>query len=521
MMNVKNIFQEVTKILVCALMLTPLLTSCSQDVEELTDNNVQNPIRFNLFDANNELGTRATTNGKTMITTFELADQAGLYAVKGGQVVLENIKLTYNASGFWEAAEAIDASTLTGAQFYAYYPYNASANFNATAANPFAEMVKATIPANGQNMKSEYEAADIMITSAATIGQYNTVNLALQHQKAMVCVELPNSSYIFTNEGMEPYVMAKAENAQFTLNGTTVLPFFDEASQSYRLIVEPGQEATLKVTFTNNGETRTFESPSLSQIQVGQYAKFVVDGGALLETMTLEVGDYYCADGRLVKKNATTLPKNIVGVVCKIGTTEAIRTANSNWSHAVVISLKETRNKWGTNASTTSAQNTAGWRYWYRDYGLADQNGVTSAAKLDESLMVEEGFETTAAWRAVPQPLTIGEFTLDYTSVMNTTMDEWKENYPLPAAICSGWYFPSLRDWINIEAQSSLLSTQLTAAGGTDLLWNTGSSNNYWSCNVRAAGSNWCYVGKKTAVGDRYKGVACNSNANYRFLFAF
>lgn len=135
--------------------------------------------------------------------------------------------------------------------------------------------------------------------------------------------------------------------------------------------------------------------------------------------------------------------------------------------------------------------------------------------------MVEEGFETTAAWRAVPQPLTIGEFTLDYTSVMNTTMDEWTENYPLPAAICSGWYFPSLRDWINIEAQSSLLSTQLTAAGGTDLLWNTGSSNNYWSCNVRAAGSNWCYVGKKTAVGDRYKGVACNSNANYRFLFAF
>ena len=69
MMNVKNIFQEVTKMLVCALMLTPLLTSCSQDVEELTGNNVQEPIRFNLFDANNENGTRAATDGQTMITT--------------------------------------------------------------------------------------------------------------------------------------------------------------------------------------------------------------------------------------------------------------------------------------------------------------------------------------------------------------------------------------------------------------------------------------------------------------------
>lgn len=51
--------------------------------------------------------------------------------------------------------------------------------------------------------------------------------------------------------------------------------------------------------------------------------------------------------------------------------------------------------------------------------------------------------------------------------------------------------------------------------------WNTGGSDNYWSCNVRGAGSNWCYVGKKTALADRYKGVACNGNAYIRFLFAF
>ena len=80
----------------------------------------------------------------------------------------------------------------------------------------------------------------------------------------------------------------------------------------------------------------------------------------------------------------------------------------------------------------------------------------------------------------------------------------------------TGWYIPSLGDWQNIERQQTLIDTQLSAAGGTPL-----PTAQSWSCNVRAAGSNWCYVLGKTALSDRYKGVACNSSVNYRFLFAF
>ena len=155
----------------------------------------------------------------------------------------------------------------------------------------------------------------------------------------------------------------------------------------------------------NNEETQSYEATNLAQVASGQYAKYVIDGGASLVNMTLEVGDFYCADGRIVKKNTSQLPDNVVGVVFKIGTTEAIRNANSCWSHAVVLAVKEnTKAKWGNHASPTSAQNAAGWRYWYKDYGLADQNGVTDKSKLDESIMAEEGFETTKAWRAVPEP---------------------------------------------------------------------------------------------------------------------
>lgn len=523
-----NIFNKVKGLTLILAML--LLASCGQDGDEYIVNNGAK-LNFQLYDSmvtrsvtdGQVMITRSVTDGQSMVTTFEQADQAGLYAVKGGQVVLNNIPLTYSINGFWEASESIMATDeLNGAQFYAYYPYKEDAVFDASSENPFNKMVMTSTPTGKQNTKGDYEAADLMVTTAATIGQYNTVSLALQHQKAMVCVELPNSSYIFSNAGIDPYVLAKSENVQFSLNGTAVLPYFDEPSQSYRFIVEPGQEGTLSVSFTNNGLERTYEVSGLSQMQRGQYAKYVIDGGALLVNTTLKVGDYYLADGRIVSKDTPVeqLPDNIIGIVFKLGTTDALRSANSSWSHGIVVSLDEVRGKWGTNSSTNSEQNAAGWRYWYRDYGLADQ-GSTNATALIEDNMAEEGFETTKAWRAIPEPLTIGGISLDYTTEMNTNVNTWIEAHPLPAVVCSGWYIPSLRDLQNLEAQSAVLSQQLTAVGGKDLLWNTGSTDRYWSCNVRGSGSNWCYVGNKTALGDRYKGVACNSNSYYRFLFAF
>lgn len=508
------------KVQSCAFLFTLLLflTACSQDNNESAVSAPAEGLRFQLVDANAAAGARrAATDGITMVTTFELGDKAGLYIVKNGQVLKNNIQLTFNSSGFWTPAETIEATAeISGAQFYAYYPYSASATFDASSSTPFATMVKTVVPPANQSSKAAYEAADIMVSSATAIGQYNAVTLSLQHQKSLVCLELPNSSYIFDNEGMEPYVISKAENAKFTLGETAVSPYFDAASQSYRLIIEPGETKALKTTYTNKGTESSYTATNLSEIGQGQYAKYVINGGASLVNMTLETGDYFCADGRIAKKNAPMLPNNIVGVIFKLGTTESIRSEHGSCSHGVVISLKETKAKWGNDKSTTTEQNEAGWRYWYRNYNLADQNGQTSAAKLDETLMVEEGFEVTKAWRAVPQPLEIGGIILDYTSFMNETMDAWIASNALPAGITTGWYIPSLGDWKNIEAQQTLIAQQLSAAGGTAL-----ATAQYWSCNVRAAGSNWCYVLNKTALADRYKGVACNSSVNYRFLFAF
>ena len=271
------------------LALLPMLIGCSQD-DTVSESPVQSPLRFNIYDASTSgNGTRAVTEGSTMTTFFELGDKAGLYIVMNGNVVHANVQMTYNNSGFWEAPEEMDASQLTGAQFYAYYPYSATAQFDASSSTPFAAMVNAVQPAHNQSAKADYEAADIMVSTACAIGQYNAVSLPLKHQKAMVCMELPNSSYIFDNEGLEPYVLAKAENAKFTLGETVVTPYFDETSQSYRLIIEPNETRNLKVVYVNNEETQSYEATNLAQVASGQYAKYVIDGGASLVNMTLEV----------------------------------------------------------------------------------------------------------------------------------------------------------------------------------------------------------------------------------------
>lgn len=501
-----------------------LFAACSSD--DIAEDTSNDALSFKIENTTSTATSShsAVKKARTMttpaVTTFEVGDCAGLYAVKGNQTVLQNVKLTYNVNGFWDAPEAIKASDYEGATFYAYYPYNADAQFDAAATDPFAEYVDACAPAADQSQKSAYEAADLMTSGKTNVGNLNTVTFSLQHRMGLISMQLPNVSYVFTNSGLDPYVVAKAENASFTLNGKTIQPYFEEQTQSYLYIVKPQTEGTLDVSFTDNGNTRHYAINDLASMAEGERAHYVIDGGADLRQHTLAVGDYYCADGSLLPASTAkeSLPSNVIGVVVKIGTTDVISEANSAWSHGVVLALGESYDKWGNDKSTTSEQNSAGWRTWYKGYGLSDQ-GVTSADKLQENQMAEEGYEVTKAWRAIPEPLTIGGISLDYTSFMNATLDSWIADTAAPSSITTGWYLPSLRDWQNIEASVTTLQEQLANANGTSLRWD--GKSQYWSVNVRAAGSNWCYVGNKTTLKDRYKGTACNSRCYYRFLLAF
>ncbi len=508
-----NIYNKVRKVSIAVVLLamSGLMVSCSQDDETATANSTQ--LTFDISDAT--IITRATTDA-AMVTTFETGDVAGLYIVKDGSVKYENLKLTLSDLGSWQTAAPISVDGLSGATFYIYYPYSALATFDVSAAEPLKAYVDGLILPADQSDVATYKQNDVMVGSTSTVSSNNTVSVKLQHQKSVVCMELPNTSYTFSNPGLNPYVLSKAENVSFTMDDMEVEPYLDAVTQSYRYLVTPGETGTLKVIFTNNGVEKKYEVTNLSQLAAGQYAKYVVDGGVQSTAYgTLQVGDYYCADGKLVSKDAGTVPSNVVGIIYKIGTPASVQTVNTSWCHAVVVALEEMKAAWGTSSSTTSAQNNAGWKYWYRSYGLSDQNGKTDAAKLDENIMVEDGYENTIAWRTVPEPLTIGDYTLDYTTVMNATFSDWIAGHTLPA-LTTGWYIPSLVDWRNMEGQQETLDAQLEKVGGTVL-----SGNPYWSSNIRNASSGWAYVLGQTEQSKRYKGSGYKDSRLYRFVFAF
>ena len=500
-------------------------TACSQEETE-TAPAVPQQLTFHLYDAGM---TRSVTDSKTLATTFVAGDEAGLYIAKAGVVYGKNIKLTFNEDGVWAPEKPVAVSgDMDGMQFYAYYPYSADATFNAAAEMPFADMVSQTVPTD-QSTWEAFEKADLMATAASTVDDNKVVHLALVHQRAMAVIELPNQSYTFTNTNpaIEPYVLSKAEDVIFVLGDNNVEPYFDEMTQSYRLLVQAGARKKLQVYFNTNGTDKVCEIANLSQIPASQFAKYTINGGnSSTEFGLLEVGDYYCADGSLVKGGAATLPDNIIGVVCRIGTPETIQQVHKNCKHALVMALNDTATKWGTEGSTTSEENSAGWKTWYADYGLtqllkSDGKATDKAADIDETLLEEDGYTYTAAWQIVPDIIELGGFKHQFADIVKEAMSTWNDANSLPAGMTSGWYIPSLAEWKQIDEQTATLAASLTAAGGSKVVWMDDSTTPYWSSNLRSHTSNWCYVGGKTELTDRYKGVSYKDSRNIRFVFAF
>lgn len=478
---------------------------------------------------------RIATNGETMVTTFTVNDEAGVFAVRGGEILprVNNLKLTLNQNGVWVPASVVPYSEeYDEAIFYAYYPYNDSVTIDLASDDVFHRLVSDFSPAADQSTASLIGKADLMTTSACRLGALHAVTLPMQHQMAMVTIELPNVSYIFTNDEIDPYILVSPTNVKFALEkGGELAPYLDETTQRYMLILKPELQDKLLISYENAGTPVQEEIDQIGNIWAGEYARFVINGGANVTTMTLQVGDYFLADGTLLSKDATddelTAAKaNIVGVVCSLGTTEAITTAKPACKHACVIATTERRAKWGAVGSTTSEENAAGWRYWYRDAGfgftteISEASSITKPEQIDLSTLLANGFENTAAWRAMPVGYTIGGMVVDVNSVFAENDEAYLELHPSPA-VTTEWYIPSLKEWTAIRANNDAIAASLNRIAATDFQWNTASGQNYWSSNIRSAAILWGFTGIGSANTELIKTAKTNDSNNYRYMLAF
>ncbi|MBQ7423233.1 MAG: fimbrillin family protein [Prevotella sp.] len=512
-------------LMAAALLMAGFITSCSQDYEVVENNSDNGVLSFKISDAN--ATSRATNDMQTMVTKFEQGDIAGLYIVKGSEVKYSNIQLTLNDMGVWQPAVPIPVTDdMDGANFYVYYPYSEEATFDATAANPLQAYADGVTPAADQSTEEAYQQADVMVGTTAKVGDENTVSVPLSHQKALLYVELPNKGYAFTNEGLEPYVLEKAENIVFTLGEEEVQPYFDVATQSYLFLVNPGQTGIYKATYTTSGESRYYEVKNVEKIGRGQYAKHVVDGGVQLQQFgELAAGDMFCADGKLVSKDATILPDNVVGVVFKVGTTDAMKAVNSKWSHAVVLALGESASKlaWGTTSVNPNPFEKNDGANWYKNdpYNLvapSNNNSGNWTAETEAELSGWDGYVDTQKWMSIPEDMMVPASSadpIDLVSIMHKTLNDYAEANPLPEDITTGWYLPTLHEWKAADTESSILTTQLAKAEATAL------GAKYWSSVIGDARSVWSFVIGKDAISDRYKRERFDQTNFFRFVFAF
>lgn len=467
--------------------------------------------------------------GEDISTVFELGDQAGVYAVVNGKVVpsISNLPLRYNINGAWEAeGDVVFTEELRSADFYAYFPYDAEAVFNPSAADPFAEMTAAFATSSDQSTLRKQKASDLMTTPATKLTAYNTIDLHLSHRFALALVELPNASYVFTNPGLDLYVRSSSDSATFEVDGKHVLPYFDEQTQTYRLLVSTGSAEQLIVRFIGNTGSKTATISNLAQIPAGQYAKYVVDGGVQFTTATLQVGDYFCSDGSIISKDSTdritASRSSIIGVVWQIGTTPAIQTDYPACKHALVLALDEGKGKWSSKGSTSSDENNAGWKTWWTDYGLAALS-TTSAASIDLTELLPTGYEYTAAWLALDTALTLGGFRVPVKDGFQTYYDTYSAAHPLPG-VTTSWFVPSLREWLNIKSAETAVAASLAAIEATPFSWDgTGTDKiYYWSCNIRSSVAMWTYTGAPLDASTATLFHADTKDSRYyRFIFAF
>ena len=446
--------------------------SCSQD--DTTGSASPRNISVNVSDIgllNGATGTRATTSGVT--TTFDNGDEIGIYAVSNGQVVdgYDNLKLTKTADG-WDGFPT-NATFANDTKFYAYYPYTASPSF--TAEDTFTALINAWNPASAQS----YTLGDLMTTptpaSLTVVDDLTaTISLQLSHAMSMIEVTVKNGNtitYKFSNEGMTDYTVTTGSSApSFTLGNTTITSVGQTCSNTYRLLINPSSKQTLYITVDGKNYT---PKEALSLKAGNYYTMSVGEGGGTTEqTHTLQVGDYYLSDGRIVSKEATLTAdekSKVIAIVYYVGNptptalysssyspyTDALKIDHPECVHGLAYAVDGLTmdGGWGTEMATDGFFN-----LYKQNKGILAECSSTNAGSTNHRIL---GYDNTATFNYLNK-------SDGTTYALLLRQLAAKTDAPI---VSSGWFIPSYGDIYEIvsDAKATAISNAFTALGKT--LW--------------------------------------------------
>lgn len=503
---------------------TAMLASCTQGEEPGGEMDAIDAFGISVSDngfQNVDGATRAIENGYT--TKFGNGDAIGVFGVKGTSVVsdINNRKFTMK-DGLWELeGNAIEykSSEFKGMKFFAYYPYNENVMFNPESEeDPFVDYVSQWEVGEDQSAEN-YTKYDLMTSLGEAQGERlkGKVSFVMEHRMALVVLDKPTVTYDFNNEGVADYVL-KTDFDSFSLNGKSATPYYQASTDTYRFLLKPGVDNTIKNSYTG---VKPMESEIKANLGKGASKLYKIQDPNKFQ-QTLAVGDYFCADGSIVSKNAASAPENAVGVVFYVGNPQpsvthpekvtvgkdALLRDYPDAVHGLVMALNNTQ----TDATMMGTPNAS-----YSDHVKGDEKLNAMYTLCNTKVFADfpgyMGYNNTAILLLTHEA---------YTDRYLTTVEQingYRASVVLPENV-TPWYIPGYSELQLMSANREALNSTVTKAGGTELVQSEGSVGFYWSSTERNGNTQWVHGLQDTE--ERVERRDLGSRSGYfRMAFAF
>ena len=471
-----------------------LLTGCTQEELPLPGADNAAPLAITITDGGYALttsadgsqkaATRATEDGYR--TEFTASDACGLYLVRNGAIVYDNVKLTAtagtNGSLTWQPEAGVTlAGGMAGEKYFLYYPYQETAKMagkvNATDTTSdgdfFATLINDWQPEADQSDYTQgYTASDLMTAGGSTTGTGNTIHLsfAMKHRMALAVIEMPKTVYKFIDANVPDYTVG----AEATFTGTAKP--LRMADGTYRYLVHSSMP-TIEGCY--DGGNREFTiTTSASHPIVGEYKRYKVDGAQAMEkNYNLQMGDYLCknSDGNWYIIPGEEMPnEECIAIVFHAGHHEndasdySATGIGQQKCHGYAVALQDATNgycQWGVYGTELGCCPTDGSGNIQNNYstpdidwsGYAWTQKIIAAAGGTGNLNAAEDSGYPATYYAV----------VDYASKV-----------PSPAN-SSGWFLPSIGQMWNVYQNRTSLFDGKTVVSGLKSDWYWSSSEHY------------------------------------------
>ncbi|WP_394902099.1 fimbrillin family protein [Bacteroides xylanisolvens] len=506
-----------------------VVASCSQN-EELTGETPDSLQGFQISVSDegfmDESGkTRATENGYT--TRFSNGDAIGIFAVRGETVVedIKNRKFTLT-DGYWELTDGGDPIEYKGSQFqrmtfYAYYPYNANVTFDPTKVDPFETYVNNWKIGDEQN-EGNYTQYDLMTSTGSVQGDRlkGQIAFTMQHRMALAVVKMPKLTYSFTNGGIDDYLLPLAASS-FTVNNTQATPYYQESTDTYRFLVNPNKEFSIKGTYTGVSE---MEYEAKGTLEGGTAKMYTIEDKSKINH-TLQVGDYFCADGKIVSVDAETVPESVIGIVCYVGniqpsvtheayteTQDALRRDHPGCTHGLVVAMNYAE----YNDSKTSVFSPQSRDYFYGNWFNSDDDWTGKFINTDTKTTDAEGVAALPFLGYNHTELMINSPSWENACQAGVNFVQAYRTKVVAPNITSDWFLASLKELDLLFRLKSTINARLKAVGGDELL----EGSRHWSNAERTGNTQIVYQHNFSTgvINDKRR----NEGAGYfRMMLAF